>query len=84
MNASVPFYSYRSASGISSSGGVRTHNERAWDTAVHRLPYMLKILRRAGFKHWNDYEQRKFMNDSIWLPIIRSEYRQITGKEALR
>ena len=45
MNASVPFYSYRSASGISIA---RSHNERALDTTLRRFPHLLSTCRDCG------------------------------------
>ncbi len=75
MNASVPFYSYRSASGVSSPLSVRTHNERALDTTLRRFPHLLSTCRDCGEDGpliRTTIEQRRF--------LIIAEYHRVLGK----
>ena len=75
MSPSVPLYSYRSSSGMSSPLSVRTHSERALDTTMRRFPHLLSTCRDCGADVELIEETVKQRRD-----FINAEYRRVLGK----
>lgn len=73
MTAAPSLCPHCSASGISSPLAVKSHDERALDTAMRRFPYLLALCRQAP-----ENERLAWIKQGD----IIAEYRRVVGKES--